>query len=357
MRRLTSSLITACALLAPAAALAQPAPETAKGERDAARDGSDTAREEGDATDDDGAADEGKGDYRVSAGGRRYRVRFDPGSRVTLSAGAAVMHDGEGNALAAFEAGFWFGYRKIYRSGAGEGRVSWQIDHQLTSGVVRPTVRPGGGDLPSIDATLYRATLLRHSESPSIVLPLAPPVTIGFPFDVGLDAELGRVTVPVLPVALPGLAPRGPWVHLGVVRTSFTLDPWRTGQPGRSLALGVGVRYDVDIYPSPTLGTPRFVHRVAPLTSGSVRFRYQTDDGLLSLDVFGEAAPHWTSEDTWALLANGSARLDRTLIAINDRPIGAYAEVSYRYLPEGAGAPALHDVRGTLGIAASLSLK
>lgn len=337
--RLAALLIALAALLAPRQALAQaPKGEAAEGE---------------DPADDDERND----DYRVAPSGRRYRVRFDPASRVTLSAGATVMHDGEGNALPAFEAGFWFGYRKIYRSGAGDDRVSWQIDHQLVSGTVRPMVRPAGSDVPSMDATLYRATLLRHSESPSIVLPLSPPVTLGFPFDVGLDAELGRVTVPVMPVALPGFEARQPWVHLGVVRTSFTLDPWRTGQPGRSLALGVGVRYDVDIYPAPTLATPRFVHRVAPLTSGSVRFRYQTDDGLLSLDVFGEAAPHWTSDNVWAFFAMGTARLDRTLIAINDRPIGAYAEVGYRYLPEGAGAPALHDVRGTLGIAASLSLK
>ncbi len=325
IRRLSLLLLALAALLAPAAALAQsPQAESAKEKEEDGEDEED---------------DDRKGDYQVSASGRRYRVRFDPASRVTLSAAATVLHDGEGNALPAFEAGFWFGYRKIYRAGAGDGRVSWQIDHQLTSGTVRPTVRPGGTDVPSLDATLYRATLLRHSESPSIVLPLSPPVTIGFPFDVGLDAELGRVTIPVRPVTLPGFPSPQPWIHLGVVRTSFTLDPWRTGQPGRSLALGVGVRYDVDIYPAPTLGRPRFVHRVAPLTSGSVRFRYQTDDGLLSLDVFGEAAPHWTSENTWALLATGTARLDRTLIAINDRPIGAYAEVGYRYLPEGAGAP------------------
>ena len=73
--------------------------------------------------------------------------------------------------------------------------------------------------------------------------------------------------------------------------------------------------------------------------------------------AYAEAAPHWTSENRWDLLANGAVRLDRTPIALNDLPIGAYAEVGYRYLPEGAGAPELHDVRGTLGIAASLSLK
>ena len=299
---------------------------------------------------------EKKASYDTSESGRLFRVRFDPASRITLNAGLTVIHDGDGSALAAFEGGMSFGYRKIYRFGQGADRITWQIDHQLVSGTVRPFVRPAG-DVPSMDATLYRATLQRHSESPSIVLPTSPPRSVAFPFDVGLDAELGRLTVPVTPVALPGFATPQPWLHLGVVRLSFLLDPWRSGQVGRSLALGVGVRYDVDVYGAPTLQTPRFVHRVAPMTSGSVRFRYQTDDGLLMLDAFGEAAPHWTSDNTWAFLANASVRLDRTLIAINDQPIGAYAEAGYRYLPEGAGAPSLHDVRGTLGLSMSLSLK
>lgn len=337
IRRALSLLAVVVLLLISGRAAAEPPPPPADG-----------------AGEDPPAEDESA--YRMSESGHRYRARFDPASRVSLTSGLTVVHDGEGSAVAAFEVGFRFGYRKLYSFGAGEGRVIWQVDHQLTSGTVRPFVRPAGG-VPSLDATLYRTTLLRHSESPSIVLPMSPPMTIAFPFDVGLDAELGRVNVPITPVTLPGFGKKQPWVHIGVVRTSFTLDPWRTGQPGRSLALGVGVRYDVDVYPAPTLDTPRFVHRIAPLTSGSVRFRYQTDDGLLMLDAFGEAAPHWTSENQWAFLANGTVRLDRTLIAINDRPISAFAEVGYKYLPEGAGAPALHDVHGTLGVAASLSLK
>lgn len=297
------------------------------------------------------------GEYETATpSGHRYRVRFDPFSRLTVTGAMTVAHDGEGSAIAAFEAGFRIGYRKVYEFGTGQGRITWQIDHQLVTGTVRPFARPTPG-MPSFDATLYRATMLRHSEDPSIVLPLSPPITVGFPLDVGLDVELGRVTAPIAPVTLPGFDQKQPWLHVGVVRTSFTLDPWRSGQTGRSLALGIGVRYDVDVYGAPGLAQPRFVHRVAPLTSGSARLRWQTDDGLLMLDVFGEAAPHWTSEDKWAFLANANARVDRTLIAINDQPIGAFAEVGYRYLPEGIGAPALHDVHGTLGISASLSLK
>lgn len=341
IKQALSFLATAALLLVSGRAAADPPPPAA---------GAVAAHVDGDAPAEDESA------FRTGVTGHRYRVKFDPASKVSLTAAATVAHDGEGSAVMAFEAGFRFGYRKLYQYGSGPGRILWQVDHQITTGTVRPFVRPAA-DVPSLDATLYRATLLRHSESPSIVLPSSPPATIPFPFDVGLDVELGRVTVPITPVVLPGFASPQPWVHVSVVRTSFTLDPWRTGEPGRSLALGVGVRYDVDIYPAPTLNSPRFVHRIAPLTSGSVRFRYQTDDGLLLLDAFAEAAPHWTSENQWAFLANGNVRLDRTLIAINDRPISAFAEVGYRYLPEGAGAPALHDLHGTLGVAASLSLK
>ncbi|MBK8251380.1 MAG: hypothetical protein IPK82_01765 [Polyangiaceae bacterium] len=317
--------------------------------------GEKNARSGGETTSDSGE-DKRESDYQISEKGRKFRVRFDPASRVSLTMGGSAYHDGNGSVAPAVETGFSFQYRKVYRTGAGEGRVFWQIDHQLVSGWVRPFVRPADG-VPSLEATLYRATLLRHSESPSIVLPVSPPLTVGFPFDVGLDAELGKVTVPVVPVTLPGFEKPAPWVHLGVVHAAFTLDPWRPGVPGRALALGIGVRYDVDVYGAPTLSAPRFVHRIAPLTSGSARFRYQTDDGIWMMDVYAEATPHWTSENTWSFFGAAHARVDRTLIAINDQPIGAYADVHYQYLPEGAGAPALHDVRATLGVAASLSLK
>ncbi len=330
-----------------AGALADEPPAQAAGQGSAA-----SRQEEGVSQEEE----DSRGDYETSTTGRKYRVRFDPASRLSLTSGLRLMHDGEGNVVPAFEAGFSFTYRRVYRFGKGEEQIRWQVDHGFPSGVVFPFLRPAS-EIPSFDATVYRLSVLRHSESPSVVLPMSPPVTLAFPFDVGLDAEFGRVTLPVMPVVVSGFEKPAPWLHLGVVRLNILLDPWRTGQVGRSFALGVGVRYDVDMYAAPDLGKPRFVHRVAPMTSFSVRFRTQTDDGLLMLDAFAESAPHWTSENQWAFMANANVRVDRTLIAINDKPIGVYGEVGYRYLPGGLGANELHDLHGTLGVAGSFGLR
>src|SRR5262249_25392360 len=93
-----------------------------------------------------------------------------------------------------------------------------------------------------------------------------------------------------------------------------------TGAPGDSLEIGFGVRYDVDAYLDAGGGAPRIIHRVAPMTAGSVRFRVQAADGLTALDCRGDFIPHWTSEDRWRVAVLSSARVERTVAAINDEP-------------------------------------
>src|SRR5262249_29601419 len=105
-----STVFAAALLLLSGSALADPP-----------ADSSDSPRAPGAA---DGRAGR-EGDYRVSTTGHRYRVRFDPASRFTLSAAGTVVHDGEGGALFAFEAGLWCSYRRISSFGAGAGRVTW----------------------------------------------------------------------------------------------------------------------------------------------------------------------------------------------------------------------------------------
>ncbi|MFO0555191.1 MAG: hypothetical protein U0271_42830 [Polyangiaceae bacterium] len=294
-------------------------------------------------------------DLRLSEGGHPYRVRFDPGSRVTLSAGLMASHEEE-DATATLELGATLDYRNVVILGVAPDAILWEVDHRIISGFVRPLVHPAG-DWPALDAVVYRLCLHRHSESPTLVLPFNPPVSVDFPLDVGLDAEIGRVAVMDVPIARPDDGALVPWVRVGVTRASFLLDPWRSGRVGRSLTLGIGVRYDVELAVAPDFSSARVLHRVAPLTATSVRFRYQTDDGLLALDASAGVAPHWTSEDRWDVLADSTFRLDRTLIAINDQPIGAFAELDYHYIPTTFGEAPLHDARGSVGLSASFNLK
>lgn len=296
-----------------------------------------------------------EGDFAVSPEGHPFRVRFDPASRIRLGVGGAAARAADGRILPTVEISAGIAYRSLHASGKAPVRVIWQVDQRFVAGWVAPLVRPFGG-VPALDAALYGLAAHRHDDSPRIVLPSSPPIGVPFPFDVGVEGELGRVWVPrALPQAAGG--PEVPFMRVGVVRATGFVDPWRSGLPGRSLEIGVGVRYDLDMHGAAASLVPtRVVHRVAPMTAGSVRFRYQTENGLLALDLRGDVIPHWTSEGKWALAGMGYGHLERTLLAVNDQPIAAVLEGGYRFVPPALGDAALHDVRVHLGVTFGIDL-
>jgi hypothetical protein len=293
--------------------------------------------------------------YQQSPEGHRFRVGFDPASRVSLGLAGAATRGHTGAPAAAPEVTAGVSYRTFRASGLGRDRVSWQVDHRVLEGWVQPLARPAG--LPAFDAALYRVDLLRHDGSPSVVLPMSPPVGIPFPFDVGLATEVGRVTSPAFAPAARGAATPVPALHVGVVKAALLLDPWRSGVPGRSFEIGIGARYDLDLEGAPTLASPRVIHRVAPMTAGSLRFRIQSRDGLSLADVRGEVVPHWTSEGAWAFLAQSAVRLERVILAVNDQPIAAVLDGGYRRYPATRGAEGSSDFRVSLGLSLDLALR
>lgn len=281
------------------------------------------------------------------ASGHRYRVSFDPASRITLGAAGAATRGRSGMPAPAPEIEAGIAYRTMRASGAGKERVSWQIEHRFVSGWVQPSAGPGRG-LPAAEAGLYGIALMRHDESPSLVLPVSPPVGIPFPFDVGFDAEAGRVAVTSLPSA------GSPVIRVGVLRGALLLDLWRSRDRGRILALGIGARYDLDVVSGEGVRT---VHRVAPMTAGSLRFRAESGDGRMAVDTRGEVAPCWSTDKTWSVVARVSLHLERTLIAVADQPITAFLDGGYRLDPALASGAPTSDFRASLGLAVHLSLQ
>jgi hypothetical protein len=297
-----------------------------------------------------------EGDFMIGSGGRRFRVRFDPASRISIGIGSVFGRAANGAPTAAPEVSAGLSYRALYISGAGQEQVIWQVDHHVLSGMVMP-LHPMMGGVPAADAAVYGVSALRHDEAPSVILPISPPVSIPFPFDVGFEGEVGRVYVPsVLPRSIAGKA-KAPMLHLGVLRAALIFDLWRTGRPGRSLEIGIGARYEFDAYAEPTLKTPRMVHRVAPMTAASLRFRIQSGDGLAVFDCRAEVVPHWTSESIWKLSALSTLHLERTLIAVNDQPIALFLEGGYRTIPDSRETLPLHDVQARVGFSFNLALR
>ncbi len=283
-------------------------------------------------------------------------MRFDPVSRVWVGGGPALTRDHDRTLAVTPEFNLGLSYRSLFVSGRGPDRVVWQVDHRILNGWARPFRRDAGG-IPSLDATLYRASLLRHDQSPAVVLPFSPPLSLPFPFDIGFETEIGRVQAPTFQPLSPGTGARLPTLRVGVIQAAFLVDPWRTGRTGQSVEVGIGARYDMEFYGAPTLDQGRVLHRVAPMTAGSLRFRYQSDDGISLVDCRADVIPHWTSENNWKVMVLSALRYERTLMAINDQPIAAVAEGGYRLQPASLLAEAAHDVRLSVGVSFALAIK
>lgn len=289
-------------------------------------------------------------EWTTSPEGHRFRVGFDPGSRVWVGIAGAFERDAYPLA-GAFEIDAGFGYRSRVTQGKGDELVAWQVDHRALAGWVQPIPRADGR--PAVDATLYGIYMLRHDASPSIVLPTSPPVAFPFPFDIGFESETGHVTTLAYPPA-PGTTTA---LRFGVIRGSLFLDPWRSGVPGRSLELGVGARYDIDVVTPRGSSSPVLIHRIAPMTAGSVRFRYQDKRGISVLDARADVIPHFTSEGGWRVMALARLHAERTLIALNDQPFAAFFESGYRYDPATAETAAATDLRVSVGLSMSFGLR
>jgi hypothetical protein len=147
-------------------------------------------------------------------------------------------------------------------------------------------------------------------------------------------------------------------LRLGAARASVLLDPLRSNRTGNSLEFGVGVRYDIDLVGSPTLQHPGTVHRLAPFTATSLRWRWQDRPGLTCAELFATWYPHWSSEGSWtARAAEGRGRLERVVVAVNDQPVALVLDATYARHPPLHNVEVRDEFRVQAGVSVGLQLK
>lgn len=279
--------------------------------------------------------------------GRSFRARFDPGSRVWLGAldGVGLGERASGHRL---ELDFGVGWRSLFRFDA-EG-IQWELDHRFVTGRIAP-VPAGPGRAPAIDLTGYGFLFMRHAAEPYVLWPGSPPTRLFFPFDVGLEAQVGSLRLSPRSARQPDL------FRLGAARAALLLDPWRPGRPGCGLSLGLLVRYDVDLIGSPGLSDPDTVHRLVPFTGGALRLRWQDEDGLTRVNARVEGWGHWATEGGWGYGLQAAARFERVLIAVNDQPVSAVVEAAADRHPPAGSVPATWEGRVQAGLSFGFQLK
>jgi hypothetical protein len=267
--------------------------------------------------------------------GVRFRVRFDPGERVFVGAGAAAT---AGTAAPAFEVGL------VLRSPrpAPGWDVFWKRQHELGRAQLRVPV----GGTAAIDGVLYRGLYLRHSREGTLTLPLAPPIAFALPFDIGVLAEVGRVVGPLV------LNPGASGLDAGVVHGEVVADFLRSESPGRWLLIGIGGRYHIGVARDEA-GVAAVDHRVAPMTALSIALRGERGDGLASAGVRAEGSRRWSSARGWENAFRIDVDAELTPIAVNDRPLSLFAAA----IADSGGDASWPELRLVAGIRLAQSLR
>lgn len=281
--------------------------------------------------------------YSTSDSGQRFRVAFDPASRISIGVSGAGNIESKAAVRPAAIGMLGIKYRGVLESGLGMSRVTWRLDNAFVSGWIAPFDRETGA-IPRLDATAYSLFAHRHDLQPSMVLPVSPPIAIPFPFDIALSISAGHVK------SRPSAT--GQDLEIGVARAAVLFDPWRSGEAGNSLSIGAAARYDVDRRPNHAS-----VHRIAPMTAPTTRLALQSSDGLWEADAQGELTPHWASDGGFRLAAEASLHAERTLFALNDQPFTATLDGSYAMRAATPDEPVRHEVIVGLGLAAHLQLR
>jgi hypothetical protein len=236
----------------------------------------------------------------VTERGARFATCFDPGNRLSLTADATSGKSiGVGGGIA-------LRHEITFDD---DPDLEWKMSHTLIDGT-HDTTSSG------FDALVYGGLYLRHSRDGHIVLPFGVPKKVYLPFDIGALAEVGRFDWQA----------GDPIATVSVVRVAPLVDFARTQSQRAVLAIGPAAHWD--------LAWDRAMravseHRVAPFTEGLLDLRLESHDGLTIGDARVEGGTAWRSDTGWRPELRAQASLERTVIAVDDRPVALTVGVQY----------------------------
>jgi hypothetical protein len=223
----------------------------------------------------------------VTRRGGRFATCFDPGNRLSVTAGTAGF--GAGVAL-----------RHVIRFDD-EPDLAWKMSHAILD------VGHAGFE-DRFTGVAYRGRFLRHARDGHLVLPFGIPRTLFLPFDIGAEVEVGRLA----------WRPGDPIATAGVVKTALLVDLARSASFRWRLAFGPVGRWDMAVAREPVAIAH---HVVAPFSAGVADASFESRGGILLAALRVEAGTAWHSTTGWEPELTATATLERIVIAVNDRPV------------------------------------
>jgi hypothetical protein len=187
-----------------------------------------------------------------------------------------------------------------------EPDLRWKLEHRLLEGSTG-----GWGD--RFQALAYSGRFLRHARDGHIVLPLGTPRKIFVPFDIGAEAEIGRLRQ----------SQQGEHAELGVVRIAGLIDLSRSEDFKRRLAFGVLASWNLNI----DMEEREVVeNQVSPLTQGTATGYIESSNGLTTAEAQLSGGREWSSQDGWRWAGQARVSVERVLLALNDKPLSLVVE-------------------------------
>lgn len=249
----------------------------------------------------------------VTASGGRFATCFDPGNRLLLR----VSTDGFGAVVQ---------LRHIIHFDD-EPDLVWKMEHTLAEVSYL-------GIWQRYGARLYSGRYLRHARDGHIILPFSTARKLFLPFDVGAEADVGTLSQQMGDDA----------AQLGVVRTAALIDVGRSESFSRHLAFGTVARWDVELVNETMIDVVE--HRVSPFSTAVADAYAESASGLTLAALRVEGGTIWSSETGWGPQVTAGGRLERVVLAFNDRPMSLFGAVRYDSERD--------EVRGEVGLGFAL---
>jgi hypothetical protein len=249
----------------------------------------------------------------VTGSGGRFATCFDPGNRLLLR----VSTDGFGAVLQ---------LRHVIHFDD-EPDLVWKMAHTLAETSYL-------GIWQRYGARLYGGRYLRHARDGHIILPFSTARKLFLPFDVGAETDVGVLSQEV----------GDDTAHLGIVRTAALIDLGRSETFRRHLAFGTVARWDVELTNETMVDVVE--HQVAPFSTAVADAYAESASGLTLAAVRVEGGSVWSSLTGWGPQVTANARLERVILAFNDRPMSLFGGVRYDSQRD--------EVRGEVGIGFAL---
>jgi hypothetical protein len=230
-----------------------------------------------------------------TASGGRFATCFDPGNRLVLR----LSSEGVG-------AGIDLRHIMHFED---EPDLVWKMEHSMLEASYH-------GALQQYAGHLYSGRYLRHARDGHIIMPFRTDRKLFLPFDVGAEAEVASLSQRV----------GDPLARLGVVRTAALVDFGRSSTFGHRLALGLVARWDVDLdfEPDGAGEVDALAHTVAPFSAGMAEAHFEAPSGLTQATLRVEGGGAWNSETGWGRIFTSEARVERVVLAFNDRPLSIH---------------------------------